>query len=177
MDLPRHARTGPNSFIFAYVSTEKRPCRRSGPPTGNPGSATDLYRTDKVTIASTGAIYDATQNYIYSFVISGFVIFLAGAVSLPVRKIKAWEERRRAGDGNVMNSDTFPPLPPSINGDIGSDVVGSAESKGSKRSGVKFGGNSYTKLASEVKNDEVQVEISAENEEGNNADINHTSEI
>ena len=34
--------TGPNSFIFAYISAEKRPCRRSTPPppTGNPGSAT-----------------------------------------------------------------------------------------------------------------------------------------
>ena len=32
---------GPNSFVFAYIFTKKRPRRRSTPPpTGNPGSAT-----------------------------------------------------------------------------------------------------------------------------------------
>ena len=35
---------GPNSFIFAYIFTEKHPCRRSTPPSmGNPGSATGQY--------------------------------------------------------------------------------------------------------------------------------------
>ena len=44
-----HPPTGSNSFIFAYVFTEKHPRRRSVPPqwlsapsTGNPGSATGL---------------------------------------------------------------------------------------------------------------------------------------
>ena len=34
--------TGPNSFIFAYVSAEKRPHRRSAPPTGNAASADEF---------------------------------------------------------------------------------------------------------------------------------------
>ena len=34
---------GPNSFVFAYIFTEKRLRRRcTPPPTGNPGSATDI---------------------------------------------------------------------------------------------------------------------------------------
>ena len=43
---------GPNSFVFAYIFTEKCPRRRSmppqrvhAPPTGNPGSATGVVRT------------------------------------------------------------------------------------------------------------------------------------
>ena len=44
--------TGPNSFVFTYVFTEKCRCRRltppptrvsAPPPTGNPGSAPDKY--------------------------------------------------------------------------------------------------------------------------------------
>ena len=34
--------TGPNSFVFAFIFTEKLPRRRSMPPTGNPRSATDF---------------------------------------------------------------------------------------------------------------------------------------
>ena len=48
--MPAHAPpTGPNSFIFAYIFTEKCPGRRpkapqngSAPPTGNPGSGPAL---------------------------------------------------------------------------------------------------------------------------------------
>ena len=32
--------TGPNSFVFANIFTEKDPCQRSTPPTGKPGSTT-----------------------------------------------------------------------------------------------------------------------------------------
>ena len=34
---------GPNSFVFAYIFTEKHLHRRSTPPMGNPGSATECY--------------------------------------------------------------------------------------------------------------------------------------
>ena len=58
----------------------------------------------------------------------------------------------------------FPPLP---NGDVGSDVIGSVESKSSKKSGsgVKFRPNSYTKLPTEI---ETEVEINAEDENSPN---------
>ena len=61
----------------------------------------------------------------------------------------------------------FPPLP---NGDVGSDVIGSVESKSSKKSGksgsgVKFRANSYTKLPTEV---ETEVKINAEDESNPN---------
>ena len=45
--------SGPNSFVSAYIFTEKHPCRRSTPPhgsilpTGNPGSATNSFPTDQ----------------------------------------------------------------------------------------------------------------------------------
>ena len=42
---------GPNSFVFAYIFTEKCPRQRSmlpqwvhAPPMGNPGSATDIIK-------------------------------------------------------------------------------------------------------------------------------------
>ena len=46
---------GPNSFIFAYIFTKKCPRQRStpppngchAPPTGNPGSATEMYAKTK----------------------------------------------------------------------------------------------------------------------------------
>ena len=62
----------------------------------------------------------------------------------------------------------FPPLP---NGDVGSDVIGSVESKSSKKSGksgsgVKFRANSYTKLPTEQV--ETEVEINAEDESNQN---------
>ena len=38
---------GPNYFIFAHIFTEKRPCQRSTPPTGNPGSATVIEEIRK----------------------------------------------------------------------------------------------------------------------------------
>ena len=61
----------------------------------------------------------------------------------------------------------FPPLP---NGDVASDVIGSVESKSSKKSGksgsgVKFRANSYTKLPTEV---ETEVKINAEDESNPN---------
>ena len=44
--------TGPNSFVFTYVFTEKHLCRRLAPPTGNPGSAPgrDFYILLKIII-------------------------------------------------------------------------------------------------------------------------------
>ena len=52
--LGAHPPMGPNSFIFAYIFTEKHLCRRSmppltgaRPPMGNPGSATEDRQTCK----------------------------------------------------------------------------------------------------------------------------------
>ena len=35
--------TGPNSFVFAYLFAKKCPRRRSTPPMGNSGSATEVH--------------------------------------------------------------------------------------------------------------------------------------
>lgn len=86
--------------------------------------------------------------------LSGFLIFLAGAISLPVRKIKAWEERQT---GVVMNPDAIP-APAFSDGKLGdsakSDPIGSSGSKKNAKtktgSGVKFVGSSYERLPDEV---------------------------
>ena len=54
-----------------------------------------------------------TKQYTWSFVIAGGLIFLAGAISLPVRKIKAWEEEMEAD--KMLDCEEGLPLP---NGDV-----------------------------------------------------------
>lgn len=49
-----------------------------------------------LTILYVGALFDYSQSFSLSFMVGGAAIALAGLVTIPVRYIKRWEDRREA---------------------------------------------------------------------------------
>jgi len=41
-----------------------------------------------------GALYDVTQSYSTSFIVAGCLLLVAGVVSMPLRRIERWDQRR-----------------------------------------------------------------------------------
>lgn len=58
-----------------------------------------------------GMFYDATGSYDASFYISGTLILLSGILGMPLRRLAAWEKKRKNsayGNNNVVISVTTP---------------------------------------------------------------------
>lgn len=49
----------------------------------------------------TGALFDATGNYLASFYLAGVVILLSGLICLPLRRISRWEKEREEKKGKI----------------------------------------------------------------------------
>ncbi len=113
---------------------------------------------------------DLTRDFTWSFFIAGITIFLAGAISLPVRRIKTWEERRAAANADPEQFPPFPSNASNANGDVmtGEGTGSEAPRKSGKMgsTGIKFGGNSYSRLAQEDETAETSAaDVNEENEE------------
>jgi hypothetical protein len=46
-------------------------------------------------LSITGALYDATGDYTYSFYMAGGTLFAAGAICIPLRRISVWYRNRQ----------------------------------------------------------------------------------
>lgn len=59
----------------------------------SPCNMTDARTGIHTYVFFSGMIFDATQSYQYSFIVSGVLIGVAGLIALPVRRIAAMEAR------------------------------------------------------------------------------------
>ncbi len=53
-------------------------------------------------LSSTGKLYDVTGSFHWSFYSAGAMLFFAGFICLPLRRIARWKERRDA-QGDAAN--------------------------------------------------------------------------
>ena len=68
--------------------------------------------SDTTFVIVAGAIFDTTQSYTLSFIVSGGLIAIAGFIGLPVRRVAAWEGRKWGSLGGETDYTVVPHEPP-----------------------------------------------------------------